>query len=605
MQFAGKGDKTEKYNLWKQRMEIYSGVTGKKDADLVPYILQGLDDEGLKMYNTFILTDEEKKQPKKIYEKFEERLNILKPNFRTARLDLHFFYQEADETLDDFYTRCKAKTKDCNFTNNEEKERFIEQLLASTPMDDFRKWLLDQDATITIDEVLKEGRKQETKLHSIKHLQERTSGTSVNAIKTQKAQKQWKTKASESKCKKCGRDHKRSPDSCPARESQCNYCDKIGHWEECCFKKNSDTKSRASRGKRSETHRRRGRGRGRKVDNIDEFEDDEDEFKDFQTIEYGIINIQVSDINAGRKSRNEAFGKIQIKVPDENTKVKKYLRMKVDTGAQGNTIPLRVFKKMMPEKINAQGYPDVSSVEDVGKTRLTAYNGSTIKCYGSITLQCRQDDDEWTPAKFYIVDVEGPAICGFSLSQQTGLVTMHCAIDEKDQLGTSESSPKGTTNKVVSIDDLIKKFPQQFDRIGNLPGKVKLHLKEDAAPFIDPPRKYSIHLKPQLHAELDKMEQQGVIAKVTEHSDWCSSLATSIKKDGSLRICLDPKKLNNSLKRCPHKAQTIEEISHKFHEAKYFSKLDAKAGYWGCQLDEDSQKLTTFRTPFIFNCTFM
>ena len=141
-------------------------------------------------------------------------------------------------------------------------------------------------------------------------------------------------------------------------------------------------------------------------------------------------------------------------------------------------------------------------------------------------------------------------------------------------------------------------FPTQFDKIGSLPGKVHLHLQDGVTPFIDPPRKYSIHLKPKLKAELDKMEMQQVIIRVTEHSDWCSSLVTSIKKDGSLRVCLDPRKLNEALKRCPHKTLTIEEISHQFHGAKYFSKLDAQSGYWSVELDEDSQALTTFRTPF-------
>ena len=39
------------------------------------------------------------------------------------------------------------------------------------------------------------------------------------------------------------------------------------------------------------------------------------------------------------------------------------------------------------------------------------------------------------------------------------------------------------------------------------------------------------------------MTEQGVIRKVEEHTDWCSSLAFSTKKDGSIRICLDPQKL--------------------------------------------------------------
>ena len=42
----------------------------------------------------------------------------------------------------------------------------------------------------------------------------------------------------------------------------------------------------------------------------------------------------------------------------------------------------------------------------------------------------------------------------------------------------------------------------------------------------------------------------------------------------------------------------MEEISPRLAGAKFFTKLDAKAGYWSVRLTEDAQKLTTFRTPF-------
>lgn len=54
-------------------------------------------------------------------------------------------------------------------------------------------------------------------------------------------------------------------------------------------------------------------------------------------------------------------------------------------------------------------------------------------------------------------------------------------------------------------------------------------------------------------------------------------------------MCLDPQKLNASLKRCPHKIPTLEELNPMFANAKMFSKLDAKAGYWSIHLDEESQ----------------
>ena len=84
------------------------------------------------------------------------------------------------------------------------------------------------------------------------------------------------------------------------------------------------------------------------------------------------------------------------------------------------------------------------------------------------------------------------------------------------------------------------------------------------------------------------------VRKVTEPT----SLTYSNKKDGSLRICLDPKHLNRALRR-PHQAKpTTEEITQHFTSAKIFSGLDAKAGYWSIHLDTESQLLTTFQSPY-------
>ena len=64
-----------------------------------------------------------------------------------------------------------------------------------------------------------------------------------------------------------------------------------------------------------------------------------------------------------------------------------------------------------------------------------------------------------------------------------------------------------------------------------------------------------------------------------EHSDWCSSMACAVKKDGSLRICINPQKQNKSLKHNPHKVPKLKEINPRLAGANVFSKLDAKSGY--------------------------
>lgn len=77
-----------------------------------------------------------------------------------------------------------------------------------------------------------------------------------------------------------------------------------------------------------------------------------------------------------------------------------------------------------------------------------------------------------------------------------------------------------------------------------------------------------------------EQEVWGVIRHVWEHTDWCSSLVHSMKHNGSFGVFLYPKSLNEAFKRCPTRFQLFWEVNPTFEGAKFFSKLDAKAGYW-------------------------
>ena len=81
------------------------------------------------------------------------------------------------------------------------------------------------------------------------------------------------------------------------------------------------------------------------------------------------------------------------------------------------------------------------------------------------------------------------------------------------------------------------------------------------------------------------METFNVIRPIDKTTDWVPSVTYVHKADGSLRICLDPKDLNNALKRGQHHIPTVDELTHKLANAKVFSILDAKSGYWSVQLD--------------------
>jgi len=442
---------------------------------------------------------------------------------------------------------------------------------------------------------MKEGKKYEAMSANRRHLQTLATGSSIetNAIATRKD------------CGNCGRQHPRN--KCPAYHDICKSCGTKGHWAKVCRKsrnrerqpqqqqpQGNQYKQQRGRRWRSSSRRRfrRSDSRGRSADEIQANNNDDNNNEDAsETLSFYNITVSNMCLDEIREDDNELYANLDIVCPEKQGQ--HHLRVKVDTGSGGNTLPIRTICQM---------YPNNKWKKLIKKTKdtLTAYNGQGLKVLGTIDMVCKYNQSTWVTEKFYVVDVPGPAVAGLPTCRKLKLVTIN-AVEQQNPDETSMQTDEVSTHPNVvinSVESLMTLYPEQFDTIGNFKGEAKLHLKDDAIPNIDPPRKCSIHLKDKLKAELDSMERQQVIEKVTYHTDWCSSITTTVKKNGDIRVCLDPKRHNQSLKRCPHKIPTVEELNPEFANAKYFSKLDAKAGYWSVHLAAESRDLTTFRTPF-------
>ncbi|MEW8546431.1 MAG: RNase H-like domain-containing protein, partial [Candidatus Thiodiazotropha sp.] len=145
----------------------------------------------------------------------------------------------------------------------------------------------------------------------------------------------------------------------------------------------------------------------------------------------------------------------------------------------------------------------------------------------------------------------------------------------------------------------MNEFSELFTGIGVIPGECKLYLKDNAVPVVNPPRRIPEALKGKLKIELDRMERDGIIAKVTEPTDWVNSIVVAEKpKSGKLRVCLDPKALNDAIRRPHYPMPTLDDATAKLTGATCFSLLDITHAYWSVRLDEPSSYLTTFSTPF-------
>jgi len=80
-------------------------------------------------------------------------------------------------------------------------------------------------------------------------------------------------------------------------------------------------------------------------------------------------------------------------------------------------------------------------------------------------------------------------------------------------------------------------------------------------------------------------------------SDYASPVVLVEKKDGSTRLCVDYRQLNKKIVRDRYPLPLIEDQLDLLQNARYFSTLDLKNGFFYVPLDKDSIKYTAFIVP--------
>ena len=101
---------------------------------------------------------------------------------------------------------------------------------------------------------------------------------------------------------------------------------------------------------------------------------------------------------------------------------------------------------------------------------------------------------------------------------------------------------------------------------------------------------------PVLKAEIDKLQKAGAFVPST--SLFANPTMLVKKKDGSMRLCIDYRKLNAVIKKDAHPLPRIEDIFDTLTGSKYFCTLDLAMGYHQVEMHPDNREKTAFSTPF-------
>lgn len=147
--------------------------------------------------------------------------------------------------------------------------------------------------------------------------------------------------------------------------------------------------------------------------------------------------------------------------------------------------------------------------------------------------------------------------------------------------------------------ELINQYQGCFSsasRVGQTPlTKHRIITDVDARPIRQNPYRVAPKEREAIQRQVKTMLEDGVIRP--SNSPWASPVVLVKKKDGSLRFCVDYRKLNQVTKKDVYPLPRIDDSLDRLRNACYFSSMDLKSGYWQIEVDERDREKTAFVTP--------
>ena len=167
------------------------------------------------------------------------------------------------------------------------------------------------------------------------------------------------------------------------------------------------------------------------------------------------------------------------------------------------------------------------------------------------------------------------------------------------QLSTAIAS---TTAGDEARAELLKQYDDVFpeDLPPGLPPKREVDHKIELLPGTRPPSRPTYHMSAaeltELKKQLDELIAAGFIQP--SKSPFGAPILFVKKKDGTTRMCVDYRALNEITIKNSYPLPRIDELFDRLQGAKYFSKIDLRSGYHQIRIDPDDVPKTAFRTRY-------
>jgi hypothetical protein len=157
--------------------------------------------------------------------------------------------------------------------------------------------------------------------------------------------------------------------------------------------------------------------------------------------------------------------------------------------------------------------------------------------------------------------------------------------------------------KVENPEDvpIVKEYLDVFpEELPGMPPKREIEFVIDLVPGTAPiakrPYRMAATELAELKKQLTELEQKGYIRPSS--SPWGALVLFVAKKDGSKRLCVDYRALNEVTIKNKYPLPRIDDLFDQLKGAKYFSKIDLRSGYYQLRIRTEDVPKTAFVTRY-------
>ena len=475
-----------------------------------------------------------------------------KRNTYHSRGDFFWAKQEENETPEEHWRKLVSLEKNCEFKDIKQEDLLISKFITSITDKKLREKLIREktlDLKTTMDLVTQdsyEKRHRQSTIPPALAKEKEIKEEPIQKIQPQNKHNPQRKTGETSKtnnCGFCGQKNWSPLHKCPAKTVECNNCHKMGHFARVCRSKNNNT-------------------RKQKINYLEETynEEDESEPEEIQ---------QITQINRVLPDENDNYG-IKLKVNG------RYQNFTIDTGS-----PVTI----MPNNPKLYNPRDIKPL----KERYQDVNKNEIKFLGKIWADI-EDNGKTTKLPILITQRDDiTPLLGVNWLKRLPITINKISLDEP-------------TNQSENIYTKFNKLFESNHTIKNI--EVKIQIKPGCYPIQQKARPVPYHLQKDVKNELDRLIKSGHLERLETIEEDCfvSPVVITVKKDKTVKIALDARKLNEScIKKRPHMPNMEEllnqisaELSKNDHDPIWISVIDLDYAYGQMKLAPETSRHCNF-----------